>query len=147
MIHSNSNYLCFFVASQLISSCPLSLWQIGADGAQSAVRKAAKLHTVQWPYEQTAVVATLRLAEVNHCHWCYFAYIYLWVFFFNTILAYCIHFLCCADHYILIFVKMCIFPVSCNFLLIFINIVFICSFMYCDHLGINHSFDLGCKSC
>ncbi|KAL8580732.1 hypothetical protein ACOMHN_018404 [Nucella lapillus] len=38
---------------------------IGADGAQSAVRSAAKLHTVNWGYKQTAVVATLRLAEVT----------------------------------------------------------------------------------
>lgn len=38
--------------------------QIGADGAQSAVRTAARFHTVGWSYKQTAVVATLQLSEV-----------------------------------------------------------------------------------
>ena len=38
--------------------------QIGADGSKSAVRSAANLHTMQWGYEQTAVVATLKLSEV-----------------------------------------------------------------------------------
>lgn len=38
--------------------------QIGADGAQSAVRTAARFHTVGWSYKQTAVVTTLQLSEV-----------------------------------------------------------------------------------
>ncbi|KAK7104264.1 ubiquinone biosynthesis monooxygenase COQ6, mitochondrial-like [Littorina saxatilis] len=44
---------------------------VGADGSKSAVRAAAKLHTVKWNYEQTAVVATLRLAEAidNNVAW------------------------------------------------------------------------------
>lgn len=38
---------------------------IGADGAMSAVRSAAELHTLQWSYGQSAVVATLKLAEAT----------------------------------------------------------------------------------
>lgn len=38
---------------------------IGADGAKSLVRLAAQLHTWQWAYKQTAVVATLKLAEMS----------------------------------------------------------------------------------
>ncbi|XP_025104972.1 ubiquinone biosynthesis monooxygenase COQ6, mitochondrial-like [Pomacea canaliculata] len=38
---------------------------IGADGAQSAVRTAARFHTVGWNYKQTAVVATLQLSEIT----------------------------------------------------------------------------------
>ncbi|XP_076463518.1 ubiquinone biosynthesis monooxygenase COQ6, mitochondrial-like [Babylonia areolata] len=38
---------------------------IGADGAKSAVRSAAKMHTMQWGYQQTAVVATLKLGEAS----------------------------------------------------------------------------------
>uniref|UniRef100_UPI00398EC9E1 ubiquinone biosynthesis monooxygenase COQ6, mitochondrial n=1 Tax=Pristiophorus japonicus TaxID=55135 RepID=UPI00398EC9E1 len=36
---------------------------IGADGPNSMVRQSADIQTVQWKYDQSAVVATLRLAE------------------------------------------------------------------------------------
>ncbi|KAJ8308019.1 hypothetical protein KUTeg_012893 [Tegillarca granosa] len=44
---------------------------VGADGAQSPVRKAGGFHTVGWNYKQTAVVATLKLSEVteNNVAW------------------------------------------------------------------------------
>nr|KAG5711868.1 hypothetical protein BaRGS_026309 [Batillaria attramentaria] len=38
---------------------------IGADGAQSGVRSAAKLHSLSWSYRQSAVVATLKLADAT----------------------------------------------------------------------------------
>jgi len=38
--------------------------QIGADGLKSLVRQTANIHTVQWEYNQLAVVATLTVAEV-----------------------------------------------------------------------------------
>ena len=41
--------------------------QIGADGVKSSVRKASNLHTMQWKYNQTALVATMKLAEVSWC--------------------------------------------------------------------------------
>ena len=39
--------------------------QIGADGFKSLVRKAANIHTLQWAYNQSAVVAVLKLNEVT----------------------------------------------------------------------------------
>lgn len=39
--------------------------KIGADGPNSTVRKAAGMQTVQWNYEQSAVVAVLHLSEVH----------------------------------------------------------------------------------
>ncbi|MGH0183088.1 UNVERIFIED_CONTAM: hypothetical protein FKN15_011185 [Acipenser sinensis] len=38
---------------------------IGADGPNSTVRKAAGMQTVQWNYEQSAVVAVLHLSEIK----------------------------------------------------------------------------------
>uniref|UniRef100_A0A8D0HN38 Ubiquinone biosynthesis monooxygenase COQ6, mitochondrial n=1 Tax=Sphenodon punctatus TaxID=8508 RepID=A0A8D0HN38_SPHPU len=44
---------------------------IGADGQNSAVRKAAGIHNVQYQYDQSAVVATLQLSEAtdNNVAW------------------------------------------------------------------------------
>ena len=42
--------------------------QVGADGATSTVRKAAKMKQFSYSYNQVAVVATLQLSEVfNAC--------------------------------------------------------------------------------
>lgn len=39
--------------------------QIGADGHNSGVRRAAGIQNVSWTYDQSAVVATLHLSEVS----------------------------------------------------------------------------------
>ena len=41
--------------------CP----QVGADGSKSQVRKLANLSTIDWNYDQHAVVATLILDQVG----------------------------------------------------------------------------------
>ena len=44
---------------------------IGADGFKSLLRKTAKIHTVQWDYDQFGVVATVNIAETpdNNIAW------------------------------------------------------------------------------
>lgn len=50
-----------------MSYLPWHIWfpQIGADGMNSAVRKAGKFHVFQQDYKQQAVVATLEVSGVS----------------------------------------------------------------------------------
>lgn len=42
-----------------------SVFQIGADGPNSMVRRSLGIPTVKWNYDQSAVVAVLHLSEVS----------------------------------------------------------------------------------
>jgi len=54
-------WFCFCEESTPI----MRYFQIGADGIKSLVRQTANIHTVQWEYNQLAIVATLTVAEVS----------------------------------------------------------------------------------
>ena len=43
----------------------LCVFQIGADGPNSMVRRESGIPTVKWNYDQSAVVAVLHLSEVS----------------------------------------------------------------------------------
>ena len=54
------SFVCF-----LLFSSRSSVFQIGADGPNSMVRKELGIPTVKWNYDQSAVVAVLHLSEVS----------------------------------------------------------------------------------
>lgn len=61
------SFMTFFVCKMFVYKflSQLIVFQIGSDGVNSSVRKAAKFHTVSFNYNQKAVVAVLNILGVS----------------------------------------------------------------------------------
>lgn len=62
----------FYLSRIDIVSFRTFLTQIGADGANSMVRKQMNINTLDIKYNQMGLIATVELSEVSHKHICAF---------------------------------------------------------------------------